>query len=729
MSLFDHVITAIPRGDSYQFLDTTPEVAPFGLLAQNIRDRRSLVIPANSPAHLITTPADPPFPTVEQLHIDSSIDINGTLDLRFALETHGDDELAWRALYHFTPQNRWQELTQRASAVLGLNGTVSDVNVAQPEDTGKPFTLSFSCHRTDYPDWKEHHRVTVPAPPMFFLTLNEEQKLSTDLLPLGSLQDITYEVTMKFPEGYVVVLPEKVEQKTDFAEFTATYSLENGALHGIFHLKTLQREIPGSQRSEYSSFTRKIDETSRRYIFAGNINPSPGTSSSASAASSPNVIGGVIDSTVPNSPSPEAKAPAPPLSPAKPLYDSAKRASAEGNYAASAQLYEQAVAQDPKYKEAWNDLGFVYGKLGQQEKSEAALRKALALDPTAKYAHYNLGNVLTAQKKYDEAISEYQKEIQINSKNSYPHLNLGRAYFFNAQPDKAIPELETAAGLTPNDPKVHYSLGLVYAKANQPEKAAMAFSRSVELEPTAERKNQVAYEMAMNKLQLDLAEKYADSAIEHAVSQTKSVSLDSLSNQDIRVPSFLGAYWDTLGWVKFQQGDIPDAEKYVRCAWQVRSVGEIGDHLGQIYEKEGRKEDAIQLYAMALAVPQPMSETKPRLVAILGNDGDVDRLVQVARASFTKSRNLQIKNSHDAEGVAEFWLLLVHGPKVRAVKYIAGDEALRLFTNDLETAMLPDSFPDTMDVKLLRRGRLTCLSSSKACSLFLMSAETVRSTN
>jgi transglutaminase-like putative cysteine protease len=37
--LFDHVITAIPKGDSFVFLDTTPEIAPFGLLLANLRDR------------------------------------------------------------------------------------------------------------------------------------------------------------------------------------------------------------------------------------------------------------------------------------------------------------------------------------------------------------------------------------------------------------------------------------------------------------------------------------------------------------------------------------------------------------------------------------------------------------------------------------------------------------------------------------------------------------------
>jgi tetratricopeptide (TPR) repeat protein len=137
---------------------------------------------------------------------------------------------------------------------------------------------------------------------------------------------------------------------------------------------------------------------------------------------------------------------------------------------------------------------------------------------------------------------------------------------------------------------VQFNLGLAYAKTGPPEKAAEALNRSVELEPTAERKNSVAYEMAINKLQLDQAEKYVTSAIEYVAGQTKDLSLDHLSSEDVRLPGRVGEYWDTLGWVKFQQGKLSDAEKYVRSAWQVRSIGEIGDHLGQIYERQGKRQ-------------------------------------------------------------------------------------------------------------------------------------------
>src|SRR4029077_9095001 len=71
-SLFNHVITAIPQGNSYLFLDTTPEVAPFGLLLSGMRDREALVIPAEVPAMLVRTPADPPQISGEKFQMEAS---------------------------------------------------------------------------------------------------------------------------------------------------------------------------------------------------------------------------------------------------------------------------------------------------------------------------------------------------------------------------------------------------------------------------------------------------------------------------------------------------------------------------------------------------------------------------------------------------------------------------------------------------------------------------------
>ena len=264
-SLFDHVITAIPQGDSFLFLDTTPEVAPYGMLLRQLRDRQALVIPSNAPARLVRTPPDPPFLSGEKYQMDSSIDAGGVLDGKGRFEDRGDGEVIMRAAYRNTPQNRWKELAQAIVARMGFGGTVSDVAAAQPESTSDPFWFSYTYHRTDYSEWKQH-RITLPFPPFLLLELTEKQKLSKDALPLGSPQEVVYETSLKLPPGVSPVLPSGVDHKNDFAEYSASYSFEKGVIHGRRRLAIKLRDVPGSERAAFSAFVKNVEDDENRYI-------------------------------------------------------------------------------------------------------------------------------------------------------------------------------------------------------------------------------------------------------------------------------------------------------------------------------------------------------------------------------------------------------------------------------------------------------------------------------
>jgi len=267
ISSFDHVITVIPRGDSFLFLDTTPEIAPFGTLLAALRGRQALVIPSSAPARLVTTPADPPVPNTEFVQIDGSLDSKGTLDARFSIDERGDGEIVLRSAFRATPQNNWQELAQNLAGRMGFGGTVSDVSITPPEDTSKPLHLTFAYHRTDYPDWK-NRRIVLPTPYFFLPELTEEQKQSKESLPLGSPQEVTYDTTIKLPDSYTAVLPDEVMRKPGFASFTAHYTVEKpNQIHGVLHLQLLEREIPGTQRAAFDDFGKLVRETPSRYIF------------------------------------------------------------------------------------------------------------------------------------------------------------------------------------------------------------------------------------------------------------------------------------------------------------------------------------------------------------------------------------------------------------------------------------------------------------------------------
>jgi hypothetical protein len=59
------------------------------------------------------------------------------------------------------------------------------------------------------------------------------------------------------------------------------------------------------------------------------------------------------------------------------------------------------------------------------------------------------------------------------------------------------------------------------------------------------------------------------------------------------------------------------------------------------------------------------------------------------------------------------------------VKFVSGDEKLKIFTEALRTAEYRLTFPDDTPLKVLRRGTLTC-SPTSTCTFVLMLSDDVR---
>jgi transglutaminase-like putative cysteine protease/tetratricopeptide (TPR) repeat protein len=413
-SLFNHVITAVPRAEGLIFLDTTPELAPYGLLQASLRDKQALVIPTGDAtklsAKLVLTPADPPFPTYERFRSDATLDKNGTLDGKFSLEERGDAEIALRAAYRNTPQNQWEELTQKLVAGMGFAGTVSNVTVTAPEDTAQPLLITLAYHRTEYPEWK-NHRILLLAPPLFLAELSDDDKKSKDQLPVGPLMDATYESTMRLPEEYSFVAPSDVHRRSDFADFSAKYSMQKpGVLSGTLELKTMKHEIPGASRTEFSELATAIGETARRYIFIkGDF--------AADSPAAPIFLGSGGSSSAIESL--EKKVAAEPsnlmwlifLGRAYVTSDRAKDAVALLEKA----LQEKPSADSPAF---YYELGSAYLAASEREKGFAAYQKALGESPdSARLLHVSRG-LAEAGIHLDEAADYVKRAIKGISKES-----------------------------------------------------------------------------------------------------------------------------------------------------------------------------------------------------------------------------------------------------------------------------------------------------------------------
>ena len=170
---------------------------------------------------LVTTPADPPFPSTKAFKIEGKLSDDGTFEAKVEDTTRGEVEVLIRAVFRQVPQPQWKDLVQQISYGLGYSGTVSDVSASTPEAIGEPFHFSYSYNRKDYPDWKSDHQFTVPGLPFFMPPVRDDAKYPIWLgPPLETVSDSKVEI----PQGYRPQMPSNVDLKYDFAEYHASYS-------------------------------------------------------------------------------------------------------------------------------------------------------------------------------------------------------------------------------------------------------------------------------------------------------------------------------------------------------------------------------------------------------------------------------------------------------------------------------------------------------------------------
>ena len=365
----------------------------------------------------------------------------------------------------------------------------------------------------------------------------------------------------------------------------------------------------------------------------------------------------------------------------------------------------------------------------EDDQAIAAFQKQLEVNPYDEFAYNNLGRVYWNDRKYDEAVKAFNKQLENNPLDKFAHANLGAMYAEWHKYDLAVAELEKAASLSPDSGELQVSLGDAYLNLGQDDKALAAFDHAVELTATPLVWNNIAYQLSLKDTHLDRAQQYAESAVSATAAALRNVSLDRLSQKELPLVSSLVAYWDTLGWVHFGEGDLNKAEKYVAAAWELGHHGEVGDHLGQIYEKRGDKDRALRTYALSMNGLRPTPETRGRLASLAGGDAKADAAVARYKEELQHQSTIDLGKATQT-GNADFFILLSGGAgsaaKVDAVKFVSGDEKLKSYTDALRTADYHLTFPDDTPVKVFRRGTLSCSVTTGKCQFDLTLPDDVR---
>jgi tetratricopeptide (TPR) repeat protein len=698
-SQFDHVFTMVPLGKEEVFMDSTTEVAPFRLLAPVLRDKQALIIPQEGTPHLEKTPADPPMMNRQFSEVNGKVTELGKLEAHVRYEMRGDTELYMRMLFRHVPRNKWTDWVKSISAYSGLGGEVSDLNVSDPAATHEPFKLDYKISAANFFDWsKKKADLMLPLSQISMAEANDDD--DTDPVKIGSPVEYVYRLRLEFPAKYSERAPLPFSMKRDYARYEARYKVEGTVFTAERDLTTSINEVPAARNSDYIAFRRAVLADAGQHL-----------SIDSSAAPTPTLSADLKGDE---------------------LYDAAKAAAERGDFKTSIELLQKLVAADPKHKTAWMDLGRNYMVLRQTDEAVNAFKKQAELNPYDEFAYGALGWAYTTERKYDEAATAFNKAIEISPLSDYAHGALGAMYQESHQYDKAAAELEKAASLKADDAGLQINLGNAYLNLGQDDKALAAFDRAVQISATPEVWNDIAYQLSLKQVHLDRAQQYAESAVTAIANALRNLTVDQLSDRDLALVSELDANWDTLGWVYFARGDMAKAEKYVNAAWLLGEHGEVGDHLAQIYEKRGRKDAAINTYAMAMSGIRPTLETRGRLAALVGGEAKVPAAIEQHRMALQATRTIKLGKIAQSAGTAEFFVVVTSslaGSKIEAAKFISGEEKLKPLTANLRDAKIDFSFPDDVPTKILRRGILTCTKDSGECEFVMTLPEDVHSVN
>ena len=715
-SQFDHVISVVPIGNQLIWLDTTTEIAPFRLLSFNIRKKTALVIPPTGAAQLMETPANAPIPNSQVIEAEGKVSDLGKLTAHVKMAFRGDAELPMRGGFRQVPSARWNDLAKSVAQMAGLKGDVSNLKVDDPSDNSGPFHLEMDISQPNFLDWsKRSSTVDLPLARVRLPDLSDSEDKPSDTVELGAPGAISVRFRIDLPSTFTARVPLPFEMKRDYAQYRAAYELKGNTFTAERTVKLLWRDLPVARLGDYGAF--------RRAVFADEAQQL------------------ALENTQQGTPKP------PDNVKASELYEAGISALQAGNFRGAVEMFKRTVELEPKHKSAWNDLGNAYLAQRRTDEAIAAFQKQIEINSFDEFAYNNLGRSYWEKRDYAKAAQYFQKQIEVNPLDKFAHRNLGMMYLEDHKDREALPELEKATQINPQDAQAFISLGQAQLELGEDATALASFDRAVKISPTAGSWNNIAYQLSLRNVHLDLAQRYAESAVTSTAATLRNLTSDSQQLEQQALGISLAAEWDTLGWVHFQRGNLDEAEKFIRAAWQLGQHGEVGDHLAQIYEKRGQKDKAIQMYAQALAGYKPDPETRGRLAALLSSsaspgtpvknaasknsqksavDAKIDSLVEKARAELNAQQTVGMGPLLKEPAQADFYVVLGPGPKVEEARFINGSDKLKPFADALRAAKVDFAFPDSTPTRLLRRGTLSCPAAGD-CKLVLVPADDLAS--
>jgi len=317
-------------------------------------------------------------------------------------------------------------------------------------------------------------------------------------------------------------------------------------------------------------------------------------------------------------------------------------------YQAALLSYQQAIAVQPNYPEAFVKHGNILRLLGQPQSALDSYQQAITLKPDYAAGHFGLGNALLGLRQYQAAVSSYDSAILLQPDSAEAHNNRGIALQNLRQYAAALDSFARAIALKPDFESVYNNRGLTFNALQRYDEELASYQRAIELNP----KFFEAYNNRGNALQK--LQRFSDAVLSYQRAiALKPDHAKAYFNRGLAYKN-LNRYEEALA--DFQQvtGLKPDyAEAYNNCGLALNELKRFAAALqnfeqaialkpdyAEAYNNRGLALEKLNHYAAALASYEQAIALKTDFAIAMNNRGNVQRLLKqysAAAASFEEA--------------------------------------------------------------------------------------------
>jgi tetratricopeptide (TPR) repeat protein len=695
---FNHLMTRLMLDGKPVWLDTTAEVAPFGMLVAGTRNHEALLVPAVGVATVVKTPAGAADGERSTMTATGKLEADGVSTSQIALMFRGDGEVGLRSVLRQVSPAQYDEVAQRMCAGMGYGGTASHMETSRVEDTAVPLRIGFDYKRVKAGDW-DNLRVIPQLLPLG-LPVPDEKEPPVEAIELGGPRVESSNSAMTLPVGWTAELPEAVHLKSAWATLDQTYRFEKGVLSAERRVEVLAERVPQAEWKAWNKFAQKASSNADVYVQL--------LRKSGEKAAAPTVVGGsaAADGEI------DLAA----------MVEEAYGEIQLREISKATTLLDQVKAKNPKQARLWGCYGDVALQQGSPDTAVEDYRQELMLHPASLQVYPVLVRVELRMKRTAEAKEDLGRWLAADPRSAPAAILLANVQMAGgsgaggsaADAAEAVKTLEAALPQVRTDAMVAL-LGQAQLKAGSREEGRNTLVDLLRESNDTDAANNAAYALADAGLELELADAVLRTVLTTMEDTSRSWTLEENMPLLRGKSLMLQATWDSLGWVLFKEGKLAPAERYVRASWNGRQSPEVGKHLAAILLAQGKKAEALELYELAIATfpgystpeihrePTALQQELTAVVAELRKQGVAEQK-EGAGYMFGRMRTVQLGKGQN--GYAEYDVLVNAQGLVKSKA--AGNKTVPGAAESLQRLKLSGWIPAGSNAVLAVAGILNC---------------------